>query len=93
MRGHSSSVNSITFNENGTLLASGASDKTIKIWNIESFIEIATLNLNSKKVNSVAFSKRGAILASSFGKEIKLLNLKYNKENLNIDFKKNNKKY
>ena len=86
-------MNSITFNENGTLLASGASDKTIKIWNIESFIEIATLNLNSKKVNSVAFSKRGAVLASSSGKEIKLLDWKYNKENLNIDFKKNNKKY
>ena len=41
--GHKKSVNSVAFNNIGTLLASGSSDTTIKLWNIETKIEIATL--------------------------------------------------
>ena len=36
-------VNSVAFNHNGTLLASGSLDKTIKLWNLETKTEIATL--------------------------------------------------
>ena len=33
--GHSECVNSVAFNHNGTILASGSEDKTIKLWNVE----------------------------------------------------------
>ena len=36
-------VTSVAFNKTGTLLASGSNDKTIKLWNIETKTEIATL--------------------------------------------------
>ena len=36
LRGHSDSVNSVVFNNSGTILASGSMDNTIKLWNVES---------------------------------------------------------
>ena len=36
-------VTSVAFNHNGTLLASGSDDTTIKLWNLETKTEIATL--------------------------------------------------
>ena len=35
--------NQVAFNHNGTLLASGSDDNTIKLWNLETKTEIATL--------------------------------------------------
>ena len=34
---------SVAFNSEGTLLASGSGDRTIKLWNVESRTEVATL--------------------------------------------------
>ena len=34
---------SIAFNNTGTILASGSYDNTIKLWNVETKTEIATL--------------------------------------------------
>ena len=36
MKGHIGSVNSLAFDNSGTILASGSWDKTIKLWNVES---------------------------------------------------------
>ena len=36
-------MRAVAFNANGTILASGSSDKTIKLWNVETKKEIATL--------------------------------------------------
>ena len=36
LEGHSDSVNSVAFNHNGAILASGSWDETIKLWNVES---------------------------------------------------------
>ena len=35
---------SVAFNNTGTILASGSEDKTIKLWNVETKTEIATLS-------------------------------------------------
>ena len=35
LEGHNGWVKSVAFNHNGTLLASGSKDSTIKLWNIE----------------------------------------------------------
>ena len=47
LNGHSDSANSVVFNHNGTILASGSTDKTIKLWNVEFYTEIATLEGHS----------------------------------------------
>ena len=69
-------VESVEFNNSGTILASGSNDNTIKLWNIESQTEIATLKGHSRGVNSVAFNNSGTILASgSNDRTIKLWNV------------------
>ena len=76
MEGHNDSVSSVTFNHNGTLLASGSYDNTIKLWNLETKTEIATLEGHHGWVNSVAFNHNGTLLASGSGdNKIKLWNL------------------
>ena len=62
LKGHSD--NSVAFNSEGTLLASGSDDRTIKLWNVESRTEVATLKGHSNSVNSVAFNSEGTLLAS-----------------------------
>ena len=43
LKGHNSYINSVAFNQSGTLLASGSDDKTIRLWNVEHKTEIAKL--------------------------------------------------
>ena len=64
MEGHHDCVNSVAFNPNGSLLASGSNDKTIKLWNLETKTKIATLKGHDHWVNSVAFNPNGTLLAS-----------------------------
>jgi Tol biopolymer transport system component len=64
--GHSGYVSSVAWNKEGTLLASGSGDKTVKIWDMSggSFVEKCTLEGHSNWVNSVAWSPDGKTLAS-----------------------------
>jgi len=68
LTGHSSSVSSVAIGPDGKTLASGSRDKTIKIWSLETFREIATLKhgwfWSENSVESVAFSPDGKTLAS-----------------------------
>ena len=64
LEGHNGSVRSVAFNHNGTLLASGSDDKTIKLWNLETKTEIVTLEGHENSVNSVVFNYNGTLLAS-----------------------------
>ena len=69
-------VKSVAFNNTRTILASGSDDKTIKLWNVESQTEIATLTRHSDYVTSIAFNNTGTILASgSQDNTIKLWNV------------------
>jgi lysophospholipase L1-like esterase len=65
LEGHSESVNSVAFSPDGSILASGSGDKTVKLWDVETGNEIRTLEGHPNCVNSVAFSPDGSILASS----------------------------
>jgi WD40 repeat protein len=71
--GHSGQVLTVAFSSDGSLLASGSDDKTIKLWNVASGRELRTLAGHSNAVESVAFSPDGKLLASgSDDKTIKL---------------------
>ena len=76
MKGHIGSVNSLAFDNSGTILASGSWDQTIKLWNVEDQTEIATLKGHTYSVNSIAFNYNGKLLVSvSWDKTIRLWNV------------------
>ena len=58
---------SVAFSPDGTTLASGSDDDTVKLWNISSRQQLATLKGNAGDVASVAFSPDGRALATANG--------------------------
>ena len=76
LTGHSNWVFSIAISPDGQTLASGSSDKTIKIWHLSTGKLLHTLTEHSEWVRSVVFSPDGQILVSgSDDKTIKIWNL------------------
>ena len=79
---HAGAVNSVSFSPDGTTLASGSLDGTVKLWNASTRDHIATLQGHRKSVWSVAFSPDGTTLASgSLDGKVKLWNVS-TKENI-----------
>ena len=65
LRGHSDSVNSVVFSPDGSILTSGSSDETIRLWNSKTGALIRTLTEeDTSGVYSVVFSPDGSMLAS-----------------------------
>ena len=63
-KGHKDWVNSVAFSPDGTMIASGSNDDTIKLWNLEGRL-LQTFEGHKHIVNSVAFSPDGTMIASS----------------------------
>jgi len=63
--GHANSVNGISFNPDGTMLASASDDNTVKLWNAATGKELKTLTGHTNSVNGVSFSPDGRVLASA----------------------------
>ncbi len=63
--GHRGGVRSISFSPDGRRLASGSSDKTIKIWDIKTGRLRRTLTGHTDEVASISYSPDGKKLASS----------------------------
>ena len=61
------SVNSVAFSTDGALLASGAGDNTVKLWDVATNTNIASLEGHTDGVWAVAFSHDGKMLASGAG--------------------------
>eukprot|EP00729_Bicosta_minor_P009097 gene9097-29230_t len=72
-------VYSVAFNHDGSVLASGSSDGTIKLWRMSDNTLITTLRGKTSSVYSIAFNHDGSVLASgSSYRTIKLWRLSDN---------------
>jgi WD40 repeat protein len=57
----------VAFSPDGRTLATGGDDATIKLWNLASLQQTATLRGHTGPVDGLAFSRDGTLLASSSG--------------------------
>ncbi|KAI6007452.1 WD40 repeat-containing protein [Pisolithus albus] len=79
LSGHTMAVSSLKFNPTGSLLASAAADKQIKIWDVYTGEIVKTFSGHREGVNDVAWSSDGEFLASaSDDKTIILWNIELN---------------
>ena len=73
LNGHTEHVWSLAFSPDGKRLASGSSDKTTRLWNVETGSETATLPLDTPRTTmALAFSPCGKIIAGGMSDEIRL---------------------
>ena len=64
LEGHTGWVSAVSFSPDGTLLASGAEDDTVILWDVTTRKQIANLEGHTGWVSAVSFSPDGTTLAS-----------------------------
>lgn len=67
LEGHSHTVNQTAFSHDSTLIASASSDRTIRIWQLNTSMCTQKLVGHTEGVNSVAFSHNSRLLATAAG--------------------------
>src|SRR5207244_2418061 len=64
-KGHTSQINSVAFSPDGTLVVSGSSDETVRVWDSQTGDSVLSpLKWHTGRVNSVAFSPDGTRIVS-----------------------------
>ena len=64
LKGHSSSVNSVAFSPTEHVIATGSSDKTVKLWDAKTGEQLSSLQGHTNWVNSVTYSPDGGQIAT-----------------------------
>ncbi|KAJ3191647.1 POC1 centriolar protein A, partial [Entophlyctis luteolus] len=64
LSGHTGAVTSVAYNHDGSLIASGSNDNTVRVWNPLSGALVSELNGHSGSVNSAVFNHDGSLIAS-----------------------------
>jgi len=72
LAGHTGSVRSLLFYQNGKYLVSGSQDKTIKIWSLENGALVSTLGGHNDLIDSIAITADGRYLVSGGGRDVKI---------------------
>jgi WD40 repeat protein len=65
LKEHQNKVYTLAFHPNGNIIASGSEDNTIKLWNVNTGKELASLSQHEQAVLAVAFSPDGNYLISA----------------------------
>ena len=60
-------VNALAFSPDGTMLASGGSDKTVRLWDVDTSQQIGTFIGHTWTITAIAFSPDGNTLATGSG--------------------------
>ena len=66
-RGHTGPVNSVAFSADGKRIATGSTDRTVKVWDAASGQELHAIKGHTSPVNSVVFSPDGKRIATGSG--------------------------
>jgi len=65
-------MTSLAFRPDGKMLASASRDNAVKLWDVATWKEIATLEGHESIINSVAFSSNNRLLAVGGYNSVKL---------------------
>ena len=81
LKGHTSDVRSVAFSPDSTQIVSGSSDRTVRLWDVQSSHLKATLEGHTYGVYSVAFSPDGNYIVSGSSDEtVRLWDVKSKKQ-------------
>lgn len=64
-KGHSAAVKAVAVSPNGEVLATGSRDKSVKLWDKQTGMEIRSLIGHEHTINALCFSPNGQLLATS----------------------------
>src|SRR5688500_15180065 len=73
VRAHNQWVSAVAFSPDGTLIASGSADDTVKLWDAKTVKEIKNLRADGKGITALAFSPDGKrIVSGHWNKTLKI---------------------
>ena len=70
--GHSDLIDSFAFSPDARYVMTGSKDKTVRIWDTETFKEVGQLHGHTDKINAVAWSPDGRWMATSAGGTVRI---------------------